>query len=92
MGIGRPVIATGRGGSGEYLRDGSNCLTVPAEDPGAIAWAVRRLAGDPGLRGRLRDGGLETARGHTDAAWGDAVAAAVEAATASADLGAHHAP
>ena len=25
MGIGRPVVATGRGGSGEYLRDGGMC-------------------------------------------------------------------
>jgi glycogen synthase len=91
MGVGRPVIATGRGGSSEYLRDGSNCLNVPAGDPGAIAWAVRRLAGDPGLRTRLREGGFETARLHTDAGWGDAVVAAAEAAAGSVDVAAHHA-
>jgi glycogen(starch) synthase len=84
MGVGRPVIATARGGSGEYLRDGSNCLTVPAGDPGAIAEAVRRLAGDPDLRARLREGGFDTARLHTDAAWGDAVVAAAEAEAAQA--------
>ncbi len=91
MGVGRPVIATARGGSGEYLRDGSNSLTVPAGDPDAIAVAVRRLAGDPGLRTRLREGGFETARGHTDAAWGDAVLAAVEDEPQSANVAAHHA-
>ncbi|HEY1593726.1 MAG TPA: glycosyltransferase [Solirubrobacteraceae bacterium] len=92
MGIGRPVVATARGGSGEYLLDGSNCVTVPPADPGAIAWAVRQLAGDPDLRTRLRDGGFETARAHTEAAWGDAVVAEVEAAAYSADVAAHHAP
>jgi glycosyltransferase involved in cell wall biosynthesis len=92
MGVGRPVIATGRGGSGEYLRDGANCVTVPVAAPRAIAGAVRRLAGDPALRSRLRSGGFETARLHTDAAWGDAVVAEVEAAAASGDVTAHHAP
>jgi hypothetical protein len=65
---------------------------VPAADPGAIAWAVRRLAGDPDLRSRLREGGFETARLHTEAAWGDAVVAEVEAGARSADVAAHHAP
>jgi glycogen synthase len=61
MGIGRPVIATGRGGSGEYLRDGENCLLHPAQDAAALADAVRRLGGDEALRSRLREGGLVTA-------------------------------
>ena len=67
MGCGCPVVATGRGGSGEYLRDGENCLLVPAEDPGALAAAVERLVGDAELRGRLREGGATTARDHTAA-------------------------
>ncbi len=50
MALGRPVIATGRGGSGEYLRDGENCLLVPAAEPMAIAQAARRLASEPALR------------------------------------------
>jgi glycosyltransferase involved in cell wall biosynthesis len=91
MGIGRPVIATGRGGSAEYLRDRSNCLAVPPGDPRAIAAAVTELARDPELRARLRDAGFATAGLHTDAAWGDAVVAAVEAAV-SGDVAAHHAP
>lgn len=56
-----PVVATRRGGSAEYLRDGHNCLEVPPDDPTAVADAVRRLAGDAGLRDHLVRGGLETA-------------------------------
>lgn len=72
MACGCPVIATGRGGSGEYLRDGENCLLVPAE-PRALARAVRRLAHDSGLRERLRNGGLTTASRYTEAAFNRSV-------------------
>ena len=73
MGLGRPVVATGRGGSGEYLRDGENALLHPAGDAGALAAAVRRLAGDDELRARLRRGGEATAREHTDDRYNAAV-------------------
>jgi glycosyltransferase involved in cell wall biosynthesis len=66
MACGCPVVATGRGGSGEYLRDERNCLLVPAEAPDAIAAAVRRLAGSDALRARLRAAGAETAARHTE--------------------------
>jgi glycogen synthase len=65
MGLGRPVVATATGGSAEYLRDGVNALVVERDDPAAVAEAVRRLADDPTLRARLREGGLATAREHT---------------------------
>jgi glycosyltransferase involved in cell wall biosynthesis len=65
MAAGCPVIATGRGGSGEYLQDESNCVLAPTGSPGALADAVRRLAGDPELRARVRRGGEETARLYT---------------------------
>jgi len=61
MSVGRPVIATGTGGSGEYLADGENCLLFPPGDAAALADRVRRLAGDPALRARLRRGGFATA-------------------------------
>lgn len=61
MACATPVIATGTGGSAEFLADGRNCLLVPIRDPAAIAAAVRRLAGEPELRRRLVDGGLATA-------------------------------
>jgi glycosyltransferase involved in cell wall biosynthesis len=77
MAQGRPVVATGRGGSAEYLRDGENCLLYEAGDAAALAAAVRRLAGDDALRARLRAGGLETAPRHTEPVLNAAVEAAV---------------
>lgn len=56
-----PVIATGTGGSSEYLFDGVNCLLVPKDDGGALAAAVERLAANPDLRARLIARGLQTA-------------------------------
>lgn len=82
MAQGRPVVATGRGGSAEYLRDGENCLLFDAEDAPALAAAVRRLAGDAGLRARLRAGGFETAPRHTEPMLNEAVEAAVLEAAA----------
>jgi glycogen(starch) synthase len=73
MGLGRPVIATGRGGSGEYLRDGENALLVPVGDAAAIAAGVRRLGDSSELRAHLREGGLETTRRYTEAAFNEAV-------------------
>jgi glycosyltransferase involved in cell wall biosynthesis len=73
MARGRPVVATGRGGSAEYLRDGENCLLFPAGDAEALAAAVTRLAADEALRGRLVAGGLETAPRHTEAVLNAAV-------------------
>ena len=57
MACGTPVVATGTGGSGEFLADGVNCLLFPPGDPRALAQAVIRLAGDAGLRRRITAGG-----------------------------------
>lgn len=77
MGVGRPVVATGRGGSGEYLRDGENSLLFAAGDARALAAALRRLAQNAELRGRLREQGLQTARRHTESVFNAAVEAVV---------------
>jgi glycosyltransferase involved in cell wall biosynthesis len=83
MAVGRPVVATGTGGSREYLRDGANCLLFePRNDPAALAAAVQALAADPGLRARLRQGGLETASGFTEEGFNNAVMRALERARA----------
>jgi glycosyltransferase involved in cell wall biosynthesis len=66
MGRGRPVVATGRGGSSEYLRDGENCLLFKADDERSLAAAITRLAGSPELRDKLRADGMETAAAHTE--------------------------
>jgi glycosyltransferase involved in cell wall biosynthesis len=81
MGCSCPVIATGLGGSSEYLRDGENSLLVPPGDPVAIAAAVGRLAGDRDLRRRLRAGGLQTAPLHTQPIFNAAVERHLERAT-----------
>lgn len=75
MGRGRPVIATGRGGSAEYLRDEHNCLLFEADDAEALAAAIARLGGDEALRDRLVRNGLETAPRYTEAVFNDAVEA-----------------
>ncbi|MDX6666536.1 MAG: glycogen synthase [Solirubrobacteraceae bacterium] len=65
MAHGVPVVASGRGGSAEYLRDGENALLHRAGDPASLAAALRRLAEGPELRARLRAGGAKTAPRHT---------------------------
>ncbi len=66
MALGVPVIATGRGGSGDFLADDVNSLLFEAGDADALAERVRRLADDPALRRRLVDGGRATAARHTE--------------------------
>jgi glycosyltransferase involved in cell wall biosynthesis len=61
MACGTPVVATGTGGSSEFLLDGFNCVHVPAGDAQALAGAVRRISDDADLRRSLRTGGFRTA-------------------------------
>jgi glycosyltransferase involved in cell wall biosynthesis len=65
MSCATPVVASGTGGSADYLRDGENCLIAAPGDPGAIVSALHRLADDPELRQRLLHGGRGTARSFT---------------------------
>lgn len=79
MAVGRPVVASGTGGSGEYLRDGENCLLYgPPEDASALANAVNRLATDAALRDRLREGGEVTAPRLSETSFNRQVEAAME--------------
>ena len=61
MACGTPVVATGMGGSAEFLVDGWNCVEVAPADPHALAAGVQRLARDPSLRATVVAGGAETA-------------------------------
>ena len=61
MACGVPVIATGTGGSGEYLVDGVNCRLFQPGDPVSLAAAARNVAEDADLRATIVAGGLETA-------------------------------
>lgn len=60
MARGVPVVATGVGGSAEFLVDGENCLLHRPADHEGLAAAVSRLSLDPGLRHALALGGLRT--------------------------------
>ena len=84
MAVGRPVVATGTGGSGEYLRHAENCLVFsPSDDAVALAAAVRRLAENPSLREQLRSAGLETAAANGEDRFNREVEAALERAAGS---------
>lgn len=62
MECGTPVVATGTGGSSDFLSHEENCLIFRAGDSAALAAQVRRLAADPALRERLRSAGYRTAQ------------------------------
>lgn len=65
MASGVPVIVADSGGVGEYARDGHNAIVVPAQDPRALADAIRRVLTQPRLRRTLADNGQRTARHYT---------------------------
>jgi glycosyltransferase involved in cell wall biosynthesis len=84
MAVGRPVVASGTGGSAEYLRHEQNALVVGRDrGPLAFAAAVRRLAGDSGLRARLTSAGHATASQLTEQAYNEAIERALARAARS---------
>lgn len=50
MAAGRAVVSSAIGGTEELIEDGCSGLLVPPGEAGALAGALRRLLGDPGLR------------------------------------------
>ena len=68
MASGCPVINTAIPASGvTWVCPGDETgLTVPLDDPGALAAAARRLLAEPGLRERLAEGARERARRELD--------------------------
>ena len=50
---GRPLVASDIPGCRQVVQDGHNGLLVPPNDPQALAAALKRLAGDAALRGRM---------------------------------------
>ena len=81
---GLPLVLSDRvGAAHDLLRDGENGFLVPAEDSGAAAEALRRLASDPDLRRRMGERSQELVQ-----AWGyepsvESFVAAVREARAS---------
>jgi glycosyltransferase involved in cell wall biosynthesis len=65
MATGTPLVATTGGAIPEVAgKDGETCLAVPPGDAGALAAALGRLLGDPGLRARLGAAGRERVLRH----------------------------
>ena len=60
MACATPVVATGVGGSGEFLHHDDNCLVFEPGCPTALAAALQQLAGDDARRARLVEAGLGT--------------------------------
>jgi glycosyltransferase involved in cell wall biosynthesis len=58
LACGAPLITADTPAAHELLRDGESALLVPPGDPEALAAAVRRLAGEPGLARSIGAGGL----------------------------------
>lgn len=50
---GLPIVASGIGGPAEILRDTRTGLLVRPRDPDALAGAISRLVGDPGMRVKI---------------------------------------
>ena len=67
MACGAPVVATGTGGSAEYLEHEHNCLIVDTGSAESLASAVKRTAASPALRESLHRGGLATAARYSEA-------------------------
>ena len=65
MHAGLPVVAGDAGGQTDFLRTEANALLVSPGDVGALAGALRRLAGDKTLRMGLAAAARETAAEYT---------------------------
>ena len=55
----KPLVITDVSGVRDVIRHGENGLIVPTSDPGALAHAIERLAGDPVLRESISMAGRE---------------------------------
>jgi glycosyltransferase involved in cell wall biosynthesis len=62
MAVGTPVVATSRGGPAEVIRDGENGRLVTPDRPEPWAAVATELLSSPGLRERMAQEGLVTAR------------------------------
>lgn len=84
MASGLPLVATDVGGVRAATGDGAAALLVPPGDAAALAAAVRRLAGDPGLREEIVAAGLARARASSLEEQGERVAGFLRQAAGAA--------
>lgn len=64
MGCGKPVIYSGAGEGAALVRAADAGITVPPENPAALAAAIRRLADDPAEAARLGANGRRYVESH----------------------------
>jgi glycosyltransferase involved in cell wall biosynthesis len=64
LACGTPLVTADTPAARELLVDGASALLVPPGDPDALATALRQLAADPELAGRVGAGGLRAYREH----------------------------
>ncbi len=79
-----PLVGTDAGGIPELIEHGRNGFVVPKEKPSAMAEALLRMAGDPGLRARLAQGAYEMSRRYSIEKMVDSTLAAYD------KIGGHH--
>lgn len=60
--LGLPVVTTMVDGIPSLMETGTNCLAIPARNPGALADAVEKALDDFTLREKIAAGGLSTMR------------------------------
>jgi glycosyltransferase involved in cell wall biosynthesis len=61
LACGLSVVSTNVGGMPDLVADGQEALLVPPDDPAAMAAAIRRVLGEPGLAARLSRNGRRKA-------------------------------
>jgi glycosyltransferase involved in cell wall biosynthesis len=66
MALGKPLVATNRGGPLEIVEDGSSGLLIPPGDPERLAEAVERILADRGFASALSRGAVERANAFTE--------------------------
>jgi len=62
MASGKPIVATSIAGYASVMTDGVEGIMVPPKDVDAMALAIERLAGDPGMRRSMGENGRRTAQ------------------------------
>ena len=89
MNRGLCVIASDTVGAaaGGLVRDGRNGLIVGERDPGALARAISRLAGEPALARSLGEAGARDVKGYSHDAWAAGFSSALKSLGLSAAVG-----
>jgi phosphatidyl-myo-inositol dimannoside synthase len=62
MAFGKPVVGAEAGGITDLIRDGSNGLLIPPNDPDALARGLSRLLGDEALQRKMGECGAAMVR------------------------------